>query len=185
MTSDNIKIFINGTWYPARDYQKRAFQDINPFNSTVSYNLNDIKFRIEREDSPIYGGLYIIREDGSKSPIANFSNDTVKVFLLDKKPADWYNSRKYQQWAYYHFIYSGQDRITYMSARSQRQNDMITIDIPDLEPGIIFSMSKNEKGNIYYEKNGTMVKICDNKYAMSRYLAYHRRIMDIEYPIVS
>jgi len=53
------------------------------------------------------------------------------------------------------------------------------IDIDGLPPNIIFSISRNENGSVYYERNdarGTRVRICDHEGARSGFRGFYNRI---------
>jgi hypothetical protein len=55
----------------------------------------------------------------------------------------------------------------------------VTIDLPDLNPNIIFNVSRNENNSVYFERNdssGTRVRMCDNEYARAGYLGFYTRI---------
>jgi hypothetical protein len=121
----------------------------------------------------------------------------VKVFLQDAEPVDWYPARDYQMWAFRDFIYdpARPERKFYASKYSshlffqqgsfqqgsfQRGSSVITdIDLDDLPPNIIFSISRNENGSVYYERNdprGTRVRICDHEGARSGFRGFYNRI---------
>jgi hypothetical protein len=131
----------------------------------------------------------------------------VKVFLQDAEPVDWYPARDYQMWAFRDFIYdpARPERKFYASKYSshlffqqgsfqqgsfqqgsfqrgsfQQGSSVITdIDLDDLPPNIIFSISRNENGSVYYERNdprGTRVRICDHEGARSGFRGFYNRI---------
>ena len=55
----------------------------------------------------------------------------------------------------------------------------MTIDLPDLNPNIIFNVSRNENNSVYFERNdasGSRVRMCDNEYARAGYLGFYTRI---------
>jgi hypothetical protein len=63
-----------------------------------------------------------------------------------------------------------------------------TIELEGLPPNIVFNVSRNENGSVYYEKNdgrATRVRICDNNSARSGYLGYYRRMTDVGDFIIS
>jgi len=66
--------------------------------------------------------------------------------------------------------------------------NVVTIDIDDLQPNIIFSMSRNDNNSVYYERNdsrSSRVRICDNEYARIGFLGFFTRItMDMGFEIV-
>ena len=59
-------------------------------------------------------------------------------------------------------------------------NQIVTIDLPDLNPNIIFNVSRNENNNsVYFERNdssGSRVRMCDNEYARAGYLGFYTRL---------
>lgn len=139
----------------------------------------------------------------AKYPIIDMND--IHVFLVEgvtgngsRNGAGWVNSRNYQAWAYTDFVYDTTAvRKCYMSKYSSYlafpagfdSRNIVTIDIEDLPPNIIFSMGRNENNSVYYEKNEPgpiRVRICDNAYARSGYLGFYTRItMDIGMEIVS
>jgi hypothetical protein len=53
------------------------------------------------------------------------------------------------------------------------------IDLDGLPPNIIFSLSRNENGSVYYERNdahGTRVRICDHEGARAGFRGFYNRI---------
>jgi hypothetical protein len=53
------------------------------------------------------------------------------------------------------------------------------IDLDGLPPNIIFSISRNENGSVYYERNdthGTRVRICDHEGARAGFRGFYTRI---------
>jgi hypothetical protein len=66
--------------------------------------------------------------------------------------------------------------------------NVVTIDIDDLPPNIIFSISRNDNNSVYYERNdhrSSRVRICDNEYARIGFLGFYSRItMDMGFEIV-
>ena len=110
----NIKIRLDsGEWVDARSYQKDAFKQFKNICCEREEFIYDnglqgfdkIKFTIRRIGDRYRGGIFIIRENGSISPIADWND--VKVFLLDRPNVNWYDARNYQTWAYFDYIYSG------------------------------------------------------------------------------
>jgi hypothetical protein len=177
-------IFVHNhkKWLLARKYQKDAFikykeiESKNIYCKTYNYDKDDIKFSVGRLDNQAYAGIYMFKEDGSKIPIADFND--VKVFLLDKDPVQWHDARNYQAWAYYHFIYSNENKVYYQSEGSEMK-DHVTIEL-ELQPNIVFSLSRNDNGSIFYEKNDvnrTRVRICNNVMARQGYHAFYKRMM--------
>lgn len=59
------------------------------------------------------------------------------------------------------------------------QNNVTTIDLPNIQPNIIFNISRNENNSVYYERNdnsNSRVRLCDNEYARTGYLGFYTRI---------
>jgi hypothetical protein len=113
----------------------------------------------------------------------------VRVFLQDADPVDWYPARNYQVWAFRDFIYdpARPERKFYASKysshlffqRGSSNRTVVTIDIDGLPPNIIFSISRNENGSVYYERNdarGTRVRICDHEGARAGFRGFYNRI---------
>lgn len=184
---DNIKVCLNnGSWVPARDYQKKALvqfknQHIEQdfiYDNNLEGN-NKIKFTIKREENQ---RIYIVREDNTKIPIADWSD--VKVFLLDHPScvANWYNARDYQTWAHFDFIYSTENEKFYKTKKSLNLSPAINyteIPINGLETDIIFRISRNTNGTIFYERNDTgrtKSRISDNETRRLEYLEYYIRM---------
>lgn len=167
----------NGQWVPARDYQKAAFLAFNnESNNDREYKYsdynNDIHFSIKND---IFDITYLVRND-SKIPIVDWND--VKVFLINSKPIDWYDAQKYQTWAYFDFLYSHEEYKYYCSKNSKDLNPNIkytTILFDNIEPNIVFSISRNENGVIFYENNcadGQRVRISNRESARKLY-KYH------------
>ena len=171
----NIQIKLeNGIWVPAYEYQKHAFIE---FENNDGDN-EEIKFTISRKNNNAFSGIYLERANGTKSPIADWNN--VKVFLLDKKKVNWYDARKYQTWAYFDYVYSNDPSRGYKSHGTVGHNDYIELPIEELEPDIIFTMSRNDNGSIYYEKNDsiTKVRISDHELYRKGYLGFYHRMTE-------
>jgi hypothetical protein len=196
LVNRDIRIRLdNGNWVPARDYQITAFIRYNDMITSGNnrrvyhYNENGYIFSIERLPDTIYGGIYLIRENNTRSPIVDYNN--IKVFLINhNNRTDWYHARNYQKYAYLDFIYSSDVTRYYKSKNTIGHPNHIEIPIDGLEPNIIFSMSRNENGSIYYEKNDagrTRVRICDNTFAQNGYRAFYNRMTDnfMSIPIIS
>jgi hypothetical protein len=187
----------NGQWVQARPYQEEAFTEFS--NRQTNYLENPIaydkiidgeryKFTIQREPNQ---GIYLIREDETKMPIVDWNN--VQVFLIDLTPVDWYNAWDYQIWAYFDFIYSQDIERYYMSIGSTNIDfTKRYITIPNtptsiLQPNIVFRISRNENGTIFYERNDvgrTRVRISDNPRHRSSYSAFYGRMTEPLFPII-
>lgn len=165
----------NGQWTIARDYQANAFNSFIINQEELSnYNMQGYKFSIQR----IYNKIILTRENGSIMPI--FDGDLVKVFLIAHH--QWMQARDYQIWAYRDFVYKNAPEVYYKSNGSTNLDPNITyvvLDIPNLEPDIVFRMSRNDNGTIFYEKNNinkTKVRISDNINEQRYYLNYVMRL---------
>ena len=185
----NIKIKLANGWQNATDYQKEAFLNFKGSRNMerpYHYNQNGYVFTIKREAN---NGIYLIRENNSKSPIVDWND--VKVFLLDQVTINWYNARSYQTWAYFDFLYSNDIERYYKTLGSTLllSQEYITIPNDQLPPNIIFRISKNENGTVFYEKNDvgrTRVRISDNNVERNGYLGFYNRMtMDIPMEFIS
>jgi len=117
----------------------------------------------------------------------------IYVFLTDHPPNEpnWVAARSYQIWAYRDYVYDRFRSIkkSYMTIGTQPfvyendahilVNQMVTIDIPNLLPNIVFNISRNDNNSVYFERNNefrTRVRICDSQYARIGYLGFYTRI---------
>jgi hypothetical protein len=116
----------------------------------------------------------------------------IYAFIVDNQSmsrANWMLCREYQAWAYRDFIYDTHrsTKKSYMSRYSSYlafnntilANQIVTIDLPDLNPNIVFNVSRNENNSVYFERNdasGSRVRMCDNEYARAGYLGFYTRI---------
>jgi hypothetical protein len=113
----------------------------------------------------------------------------VKVFLQDAEPVNWHPARNYQMWAFRDFIYDSARPVRKFYAskysshlffqRGSSAQSVTDIDIDGLPPNIIFSISRNDNGSVYYERNdtqGTRVRICDHEGARSGFRGFYNRI---------
>jgi hypothetical protein len=167
------------------------FRQGNANNNTTTENNDDPYM-------PTYFKLVgSVRNPNAKHPIIDMND--ICVFLMDGVSGDgsnsgarWVKARSYQAWAYVDFIYDTTvTRKCYMSKYSTYlafppgfdSRNVVTIDIDDLPPNIIFSMSRNDNNSVYYEKNESRpirVRICDCEYARIGFLGFYTRItMDV------
>jgi hypothetical protein len=92
-------------------------------------------------------------------------------------------------WAFRDFIYdvARPERKFYASKysshlffqRGSSNRNVTDIDLDGLPPNIIFSISRNENGSVYYERNdahGTRVRICDHEGARAGFRGFYTRI---------
>lgn len=115
----------------------------------------------------------------------------VKVFLTDVANANWFKARPYQAWAYRDFMYDETNpQVKYYASRhsshlffqTSNYRHVVTIELDGVAPNIIFKLSRNENGSVYYEKNdrnASRVRICDCETARSGYLGFYRRMTDV------
>ena len=157
------------------------------YSPEVPSNYND-QFLVYREENNHYMPTRIQCSDtGCVHPIMDCAD--VRVFLQDADPVNWYPARNYQMWAFRDFIYdpARPERKFYASKysshlffqRGSSNRTVTNIDLDDLPPNIIFSMSRNENGSVYYERNdahGTRVRICDHEGARSGFRGFYNRI---------
>jgi len=188
-----IKIKYNGVWQYANPDQKQAFENFKnrpAYFPQLPVSTNELS--VYRKYNDPYLPTYI--SDGQNEiPIADF--DDVQVFLLDINPVNWYAARNYQVWAYYDFMYDNKQRKTYATKYSTylayppNTREVTEIDIDDLQPNIIFSISRNENNSVYYERNdpnATRVRICDNESARAGYRGFYTRMtMDVGLVVIS
>lgn len=127
---------------------------------------------------------------GTAIPIIDMND--IYAFIVDNQSmsrANWMPCREYQAWAYRDFIYDMHRRTkkSYMSRYSSYlaftntilANQIVTIDLPNLNPNIIFNVSRNENNSVYLERNdasGSRVRMCDNEYARAGYLGFYTRL---------
>jgi hypothetical protein len=197
----DIRILCNNEWLCALNHQKEAFITFiqsNRYihNSIYNYVFDNMNITIRRginssDDDNIelcYQPIYLIYND-EYYPIFDFSS--IKVFLVDQEPVNWYRAKTYQSWAYLDFLYSEYESITYASVGSETQslNGMIRF-IPIYFcniPNIVFRISRNENGSIFYEKNNnerTRIRMSDSLFVMRQYLGYYKRLTEFE-PIIN
>jgi hypothetical protein len=151
------------------------------------------RFLVYREENNCYMPTRIQCSDtGDVHPIMDCAD--VKVFLQDAEPVDWYPARNYQVWAFRDFMYdpARPERKFYASKYSSHlffqrgsfqrgsiNRNVTDIDLDGLPPNIIFSISRNENGSVYYERNdahGTRVRICDHEGARAGFRGFYARI---------
>jgi hypothetical protein len=117
----------------------------------------------------------------------------IYVFLTDHPPNEpnWVPARLHQIWAYRDYVYDrnrsvkksymtrGTQPFVYENDAHMLVNQMVTIDIPNLLPNIVFNISRNDNNSVYFERNNefrTRVRICDSQFARIGYLGFYRRI---------
>ena len=146
------------------------------------------RFIVYRQSNDCYMPTRIQRTDTWETyPIMDCAD--VKVFLQDAEPVNWYPARNYQMWAFRDFIYDSARPVRKFYAskysshlffqRGSSAQSVTDIDIDGLPPNIIFSISRNDNGSVYYERNdaqGTRVRICDHEGARSGFRGFYNRI---------
>lgn len=148
-----------------------------------------------RYNNDHYKPTHVSQLNGQNIPIIDMAD--VKVFLTDVQDANWFKARSYQAWAYRDFMYDeNQPQVKYYASRysshlffqTSNYNNVVTIELDGLPPNIVFKLSRNENGSVYYEKNdhnATRTRICDSETARSGYLGFYRRITDVGDFIIS
>ena len=177
-------------WVPAPPEWAAAYLHYKAkpaYSQELPSNYNN-RFLVYREENNHYRPTRIQCSDsGDVHPIMDCAD--VRVFLQDADPVNWYPARNYQMWAFRDFIYdpARPERKFYASRysshlffqRGSSNRTVVTIDLDGLPPNIIFSMSRNENGSVYYERNdahGTRVRICDHEGARAGFRGFYNRI---------
>jgi len=177
----DIKIKINNEWINAREHEIEAFHLFKNIHSRFegekiyNYNFNNESYTIKRLGDLHHGGIYIIKNNEVSFPIADWND--VKVFINN----EWLPARSYQTYSYFDYIYSVEIEKKYKSKNTQFYHDHIELPIDNIEPDIVFSISRNENNTIYYCRNDdrrSHVRMSDNDKARKHYLGYINRIND-------
>ena len=202
----NIQIKINSNWIPATDEMEEMrnlkmvytqYKNKPTYHPELPHSQDGVK--IYRDDNNHYNPTYALRDQGVRLsiPVPIIDMDDVKVFLTDLPNSNWVKARDYQAWAYRDFIYDlNRAQIKYYASRysshlvfqTSNYREVTTIELDGLPPNIVFKISRNENGSVYYERNdsrATRVRICDNESARSGYLGYYRRMTDVGDFIIS
>lgn len=183
---------IDGTmqWVPAPAEWAAAYMQYKSrpaYSPEVPSNYEN-RFLVYRVENDCYMPTRIQRSDtGDTFPIMDCAD--VKVFLQDADPVNWYPARNYQMWAFRDFIYDSARPVRKFYAskysshlffqRGSSAQTVTDIDIDGLPPNIIFSISRNDNGSVYYERNdaqGTRVRICDHEGARAGFRGFYNRI---------
>ena len=183
---------ISGTiqWVPAPPDFAAAYMQYKSrpaYSPEVPSNYEN-RFLVYRVENNCYMPTRIQRSDtGDTHAIMDCAD--VKVFLQDAETVNWYPARNYQMWAFRDFIYdpARPERKFYASKHSSHlffqrgssNRNVTDIDIDGLSPNIIFSISRNDNGSVYYERNdaqGTRVRICDHEGARAGFRGFYNRI---------
>jgi hypothetical protein len=177
-------------WVPAPPEWAAAYLQYKAkpmYSQEVPSNYNN-QFLVYRQENNHYMPTRIQCSDtGDVHAIMDCAD--VRVFLQDANPVNWYPARNYQMWAFRDFIYDPErpERKFYASRysshlffqRGSSNRTVVTIDLDGLPPNIIFSMSRNENGSVYYERNdahGTRVRICDHEGARAGFRGFYTRL---------
>ena len=155
-----------------------------PANNNNNNNNNNIIITREIHESAENAGLAI--------PIIDMND--ISVFIVDNPAmtrANWVSARPYQAWAYRDFMYDPHrtTRKSYMSRNTASllyesndnilANQIVTIDVANISPNIMFNLSRNENNSVYLERNdssASRTRICDNEYTRAGYLGFYTRI---------
>ena len=183
---------IDGTmqWVPAPAEWAAAYMQYKSrpaYSPEVPSNYEN-RFLVYRVENDCYMPTRIQRSDtGDTYAIMDCAD--VKVFLQDADPVNWYPARNYQMWAFRDFIYDSARPVRKFYAskysshlffqRGSSAQTVTDIDIDGLPPNIIFSISRNDNGSVYYERNdarGTRVRICDHEGARAGFRGFYNRI---------
>lgn len=207
----NIEVRINSVWVPVSDETEVQLQMQNlkmaytQYKNKPTYHTElphcEGGIKIYRDDNNHYNPTYALntrQQHGSVPvPVPIIDLNDVKIFLTDLPSANWVKARDYQAWAYRDFVYdSNRAPVKYYASQhsshlffqTSNYRQVTIIDVDGLPPNIIFKISRNENGSVYYEKNdyrATRIRICDNESARSGYLGYYRRMTDVGDFIIS
>ena len=162
--------------------------------ATYIARIDDVRAASEQEQEQSINITIVSQElhDRLTTAIPIIDMNDIYAFIVDNQSmgrANWMPCREYQAWAYRDFIYDTHrnTKKSYMSPYSSYlaftntilANQIVTIDLPDLNPNIIFNVSRNENNSVYFERNdasGSRVRMCDNEYARAGYLGFYTRI---------
>jgi hypothetical protein len=134
---------------------------------------------------------------GLSIPIIDLND--IYVFIIDPNPrvvggsgiANWYPARSYQVWAYRDFMYDRhrsirksyitRDTLPYVYQYNENiiSNQVVTIDVANVSPNIVFTMGRYDNSSVYYERNDSLrsrVRICDSESARIGYLGFYTRL---------
>ena len=133
-----------------------------------------------------------VENAGLAIPIIDMND--ISVFIVDNPSmsrANWVSARPYQAWAYRDFMYDphrsirksymsrGTSSLLYESNDNILANQIVTIDVANISPNIVFNLSRNDNHSVYFERNdysASRTRICDNEYTRAGYLGFYTRI---------
>jgi len=179
----DIRILLNNVWQKANSEQESAYQKYINDNRYVEQSLNINGIHIYRPENDPFNPIYMDYQENRFIPIIDWNN--IKVFLLDVPDTErpnWFQARNYQAWSYIHFIYNNVPLMNYSSRGTPLhliKYPNTFIDIPNLQPEIVFTISRNNNNSVYYERNDNSqrrFRICDNERARSGYLGWYTRM---------
>ena len=201
----DIHIKVGSEWVPISiesesDQWKRCALAFTQYKNRPTYHPEvayeaDNGVTVYRHDDDHYKPTHVTFSNPGSNinanavPIIDMSD--VKIFLTDVPDANWFKARNYQAWAFRDFMYDETvPQVKYYATRysshlffqTSNYGDVVTIELDGLAPNIIFKLSRNENGSVYYEKNdrnATRIRICDNESARSGYLGFYRRMTDV------
>lgn len=194
----DIQIKINSEWVSinmissSEEFKQYAiaytqYKNRPMYHREVAYEAGG-GISIHRENNDHYKPTYISHGE-RVFPAIDMAD--VKVFLTDVEHANWFKARNYQAWAYRDFMYDeSKPQVKYYASRhsshlffqTSNYRDVVTIELDGLSPNIIFKLTRNKNGSVYYEKNdrnASRVRICDCDAARSGYLGFYRRMTDV------
>jgi hypothetical protein len=174
----------------------------DPYMPTYIALISDIIQIVMTDDLPVLhnGTVIISREihnelENNALTIPILDLNDIRVFVSNDSfhsgPV-WVPARSYQIWAYRDFMYDpvrsirksymsrGTSPIVYEHDDRILSNQIVTIDIANIAPNIVFNLSRNENGSICLERNddtNSRMRICDNEYARAGYLGFFTRLM--------
>ena len=170
-----IKIYKNNIWEKVTDDE--IINAFNTFTKSIKNELIHNNYKFVKEG---FYKTFIIYDD-NKYPIADWGD--VKIFLTDIESPSWVNTRSYQTWAFYHFLYSiDKNEEHYASKNSYVDNiELFPVELPfdDISPNIIFKMIYNKNNSISYEKDDyykTKIRISNNNSERSYYQGFFNRM---------
>lgn len=179
----DIKVKLeNGQWVKGRDYQCTAFKTFKynlPEQQNVEcekqfyYDQGGYKFTVTRLNDKETNGIYMVRENGTISPIADWNN--VKVFNLNNDVVEWNDANEYQKWIYFDFIYCKDKERTYACTRNKNTKGIVSLPF-DLPAGFKINVTRDDDDNIFIESEDNTQKLfvsdnekCRQKYTNSYY----------------
>lgn len=175
--------------------------DNDPYMPTYIAKMSDVTRIVIANNLPVLhnGTVVISQEIHNELETADLTMpildiDDIRVFVMtnDRTQFDWLPARSYQIWAYCDFMYDplhairksymsrGTDVTEYEDDDRILANQIVTIDVANIMPNIVFNITRNENRSVCIERNdgliGTSIQICDNEYARARYIRFYARL---------